>query len=223
MADVVIPVAADDPRHADRVSAFQAAVRARAGNPEGRLSIVREFITTGPPVGLALNAYYRLRATVASLYDLHPSAVIVVGSCRTGFSIARKEHKARYRPFDAESDIDVAVVSADLFDEFWDATFTGQSSPDWVLSGIKTNSRKEQPHHLARDMFNGCIVPERLTKVRPIEAGTEWLTNFNRISQSREYGKGGVRGRLYRTWARLESYQGIMVTECNAELTGGTQ
>ena len=223
VADVVLPVAEDDPEHAARVDAFQIAVREQAGRPEGRISIVRRFITTGPPVGLHTNAYYRLRSEGASLYDLHPSAVVVVGSCRTGFSISKKEFKPRYRPFNQDSDIDVAVVSASLFDRFWEAVLAGLPSPDWAISAIGTKGHREQPHHLARDVFNGCVIPERLIAVRSVEQASEWVKKFDEISRSRAYGNLKVRGRLYRTWTRLESYQSIMVTECNAELTGGIQ
>ena len=80
MADVVIPVAQDDPKHAARVKAFQSAVKDLAGLPEGRLAIVRQFITTGQPVGLKSDAYYRLRSEVAAYCGVHPSAVVVVGS-----------------------------------------------------------------------------------------------------------------------------------------------
>jgi len=219
VADVVIPVA-DDATHAARVTTFQNAVREHAGRTEGRLAIVRQFITTGMPVGLIPEAYYHLRSEVAAYCKVHPSAVVVVGSCRTGFSIAKKEFRPRYRPFNEESDIDVAVVSAPMFDTIWDTVFASQSSPDWVLSAIGAKrGRGEYPHHLARDLFNGCIVPERLNAIRPTSVAADWVAEFDRITRTRAYGKLGVRGRLYRSWSRLESYQGIMVTECNAALS----
>ena len=223
MADVVIPVAEDDPKHVARVHAFQTAVRERAGLPEGRLAIVRQFITTGTPVGLRADAYYRLRSEVAAYCKVHPSAVVVVGSCRTGFSIAKKEFKPRYRPFNQDSDIDLAVVSAPMFDAMWDTVYTGQSSQDWVLSAIGGGRRsKNQPHHLARDLFNGCIDPERLNAIKPTAPAAAWVAEFDRISRTRAYGRLGVEGRLYRSWCRLESYQELMVSECNAALSSQT-
>lgn len=56
--------------------------------------VIRKHITTGMPVGITDEMYFDLRNIIANEFELHPSAVVLVGSCRTGFSIAPKK---RYR------------------------------------------------------------------------------------------------------------------------------
>src|SRR5262249_20163136 len=117
---------AADAVHTARVQEFQRDVTADIGN------CIRRHITTGDPAGLSQATYYELRRMVADWLSLHPSAIVVVGSCRTGFTI--KPDK-RYTPFTSASDIDVAVVSESWFDTIWDDIFMAtQPNRDWVLT-----------------------------------------------------------------------------------------
>ena len=82
--------------------------------------LVQRHITTGPSFLLNDDQYHLLRARVAAEFALHPNEVLMVGSAKLGFSIVQKQ---RYRPFGEESDIDLAVVSSQLFDTFAQETF----------------------------------------------------------------------------------------------------
>src|ERR1700730_200590 len=77
--------------------------------------IVRKHITTGMPAAIHAEEYYELRRDVAAHFDLHPNAVVLVGSCRMGFAVVQKK---RWRPALAGSDLDLALVSADRFDDY---------------------------------------------------------------------------------------------------------
>src|SRR5580658_7531529 len=79
----------------------------------GPMEVIRKHITTGKPVALTEDDYFTLRNKVAQKFELHPTAVILVGSCRTGFSIAPKK---RYREARAHADLDVALISLERFD-----------------------------------------------------------------------------------------------------------
>jgi len=50
---------------------------------------------------------------------LTPVEVVLVGSCRVGFTLLDKPDRPRYSPLHSGSDLDIAVVSARLFDQLW--------------------------------------------------------------------------------------------------------
>ena len=92
----------DEPDHIKRVSDFVHDVNVDIDQ------CIRRHITTGDPVGISQITYYELRHAIADWLVIHPSKVVVIGSCRVGFTI---KPRVRYSPFNPSSDIDVAVVS----------------------------------------------------------------------------------------------------------------
>jgi hypothetical protein len=76
--------------------------------------ICRRFLIFGSCAQLDDDRYYRLKATIAEHFSIHPNEIIVVGSTKLGFSIAPTK---RYRVFSETSDIDVAIISPQLFDK----------------------------------------------------------------------------------------------------------
>src|SRR3954451_10579709 len=81
------------------------------------LKVIRKHITTGASAVLPAATYYELRDEVADHFQLHPSDVIIVGSCRTGFSLKPSK---RYAPCRYSSDVDIAIISPERFDAYWD-------------------------------------------------------------------------------------------------------
>ena len=82
--------------------------------------IVRKHITTGAPAEISNSDYYTLRQIVGDQFEVHPSAIVLVGSCRTGFSLKPEQ---RYHPARPGSDLDIAIISPERFDEYWDKAF----------------------------------------------------------------------------------------------------
>ena len=78
--------------------------------------MVQKHITFGTSYILRAEQYFELKRRISDNFGLHPSHVIVVGSGKLGFSIAPGK---RYRPFGEESDLDVAIVSGELFRDLW--------------------------------------------------------------------------------------------------------
>jgi hypothetical protein len=170
--------------------------------------VIRKHITTGVPVELPDEQYFRLRSKIADEFELHPSSVIIVGSCRTGFSIAPEK---RYRAAKADSDLDVAIVSLERFDQYWDAVFAySAENRAWEQS--------KRYKKFVRMLFHGWIEPRGLPSVPRFEQATRWSRFFDQLMQSREFGPRGITARLYRTWSRLEAYQEKAVRLCMASL-----
>lgn len=62
-------------------------------------------------------SYADLKVRVGDAVDINPNNVALVGSAKYGFSMSPDK---RYRPFDlAVSDVDIVIVSEDLFASIW--------------------------------------------------------------------------------------------------------
>lgn len=189
----------NDQAHTERVALFQHDVNTDMA------SCIRRHITTGDPAGMSQTTYYDLRRNVADWLKIHPSAVIVVGSCRVGFTL---KPKSRYRPFGPASDIDVAVVSDRWFNQIWDGLFKAtHPNRDWVLTN-------KQGKRLGRDLYNGWITPSKLPTLPGFESAKNWAEAFAKMTREGICNRHAIRGRLYRDWKRLEQYQAHYVRLC---------
>lgn len=170
--------------------------------------VVRKHITTGMPVVISTVDYYELRREVAEHFDLHPSAVVLVGSCRLGFSLRREK---RYTPAQSGSDLDLALISAERFDDYWDRVFEyARSDAAW-----KTSKKYQR---FVRMLFEGWIDPRGLPPVPRFEEARLWTEFFDNLMSNRRFGPRRITARLYRSWERLECYQEIMVRSCANEV-----
>ena len=168
--------------------------------------LIRKHITTGSPVFLDDNQYFELRNAIAMAFQLHPNEVIVVGSCRIGFSIAPSK---RYRVARSNSDLDIAIISHSRFDSYWDGVFA-YANKDAAWKHTKEYSQ------FVRMLFNGWIDPRGLPAVPSFEQAVEWTKFFDSLMRTRQFGTRRITARLYRTWSRLESYQEKAVRQCIA-------
>lgn len=203
--NAILPVA----NHAIRVLEFKRDLAAAKNNLN---DVIQKHITTGEPVVIAPDVYYQLRRTVAYELGIHPSCVILVGSCRTGFSL---KPKRLYQCVRADSDVDVAVISESLFDDYWDQVFDlTRSDRGWGQSEGKGFSV---------DLFKGWITPQRLPNRPRFKNGRKWTEFFDGLTATRICGIRRISARLYRSWKRLEAYQEIMVSQCRNDLRKGTE
>ena len=189
--------------HEARVQRFRSDLKMLKPN-----EVIRKHITTGMPVELTDEVYFALRSKIADEFTLHPSAVVIVGSCRMGFSIAPTK---RYRAVKPNSDLDVAIISLERFDQYWDDVFA-YSAQDGAWK------HSEEYREFLRMLFNGWIDPRGLPNVPRFEQATRWSSFFAGLMQSREFGLRRISARLYRTWSRLEAYQEKAVRRCIANL-----
>ncbi len=169
---------------------------------------VRKHITTGLPIALSQDDYFELRQTIATEFHLHPTAVIIVGSCRMGFSIKPSK---RYLEVSESSDIDVAMVSQNQFDYYWNGVF------NYAHSNIAWR-HEEHFKRFVKVLFNGWIDPRWLPRVPAFKESQDWAGFFDQLMRSRRFGRRRITARLYRSWERLEAYQSKNVNLCLAEL-----
>jgi hypothetical protein len=193
----------DVAEHQRRVADFQADL-----HKMDTLGVIRKHITTGVSAGINDVAYYELRNEVAAHFKLHPSEVVVVGSCRTGFSLKPTK---RYAAFTDASDVDLAIVSRATFDAYWDLVFEHwRTHTSW--------SETKRYRIFLKELFKGWLWPRRLPPRREFKEALEWVEFEDTLGLSRFNGLRSVGARLYRSWDRLEAYQAIHVLDCRNSL-----
>ncbi len=172
-------------------------------------TLVQKHITYGSCYILDSSTYFQLKSHVASKFGVHPNEVLVVGSGKLGFSIV---HEKRYRPFGDSSDIDVAIISPDLFDKVWIEVFDY-----WRAGGYWPGQRDFEAY-----LFRGWLRPDKLPPERRFERCREWWEFFREVTGSGTYGPYKIRAGLYKSWHFMETYQALCIKECQDHAKGET-
>ncbi len=157
-------------------------------------------VFNGAPPDEEANFKYSVARDIYSSFSIrvHPFQLIITGSAHLGFSpVPGKLGK----PFNsANSDIDIAVVSPELFDIWWTELQSG---------GLEPAVRED----VSRDLFWGFINPAIVRDLTT--CGNNWWTLFGGLNTDRA---AGVRGRLYRTFWSMQSYHKLAIYRGRQEL-----
>ncbi len=163
--------------------------------------VYSRYILHGTCFALSEDQYWHLRQSVSDRFDIPLANVLVVGSGKLGFSIAPTK---RFRPFGDTSDVDVVVVSENLFDSVWVKVHK------YCVDG----GYWDQIHQFQKYLFNGWIRPDMLPPPDTFQQTQEWWDFFQSLSASREYGLIKITGALYRNWYFLQEYQLRGIKSC---------
>ncbi len=170
--------------------------------------ILRKHIVTQSSCMLSHDQEYALRSKVAAHFDVHPNDIIIVGSAKLGFSIAPTK---RFRSFGNRSDVDVAIVSSQLFDRLWlDVFGFWQEYRNQIVWPAETE--------FYRYLFRGWIRPDKMPPEGSYPLAKTWRSYFRELSADDSVGPYVVRAGLYRTWNFLEGYQVTAIDLCRAAL-----
>jgi hypothetical protein len=161
------------------------------------LEIVQRYITHGPPFvfGGDEDKYFKLKQTVAQKFGLNPQYVIMIGSGKLGFSISPLK---RWQPFRDESDIDMVIISSDIFDRFWKELYDFN-----IKLTDRTMEEEKQYYSFLEYFFKGWLRPD----VFPFSyvGRKEWIDFFKSISYG-EFGDHKISGAVFRDWGFYEAY-----------------
>lgn len=199
----------------DRLQSFK--LELLSNKPE---YFLRKNIIFGDSHWLESTDYYELKQEIATNFNVHPTCVFMVGSGKLGFSLSEKdiidketnkikETKPRFRTFSDESDIDIAIVSPILFNDYWRQVFKySQQKPYWP---------KQKP--FKGHMFEGWMRPDQLPpSVGKFQVQKNWFEYFSELTASGKYGDLTIAAGLYNDWEFLENYQLKSINECRASL-----
>ncbi|EGV16086.1 hypothetical protein ThimaDRAFT_4634 [Thiocapsa marina 5811] len=166
------------------------------------LNMARRHIIFGECATISADEYFDLRSRIAKLYSVHPNEVIAVGSGKLGFSISPRK---RYRHFSNDSDLDVVIISEELFDRCWRELFRYENQGGYW----------EKAPKLKEYLFRGWIRPDMMPPDGNFDFGKRWWEFFNGLSASRDYSISRIRGAIYKNWSFLEAYQSVAVDQCS--------
>jgi len=199
-------------------SAFEELLRTRP-----LAEVVREHVLSGVPYVFRRNTtdFDLLRDHLRAQLRVPTSNIQVVGSAHTGFSLAPNGFPRRFR---ADSDVDVAVVSREMFDHIW-VTLLGWNYPRRyrLVQPDRRWSRERQD-----DLYWGWFTLERLHDedlsfrgaLRPIrDLSTLWFNAFRSLSTYPSLAPLSISGRLYRTWEHVVLYHVNGLSRIRARLT----
>lgn len=174
--------------------------------------IVDRLLLGANPIHVTSSNINLIHTVLSNSYNISSSdiRVIITGSASLGFSIVEKRRKnepnlPRYRLFSPESDIDVAVISAPIFDIVWRE-----------LSAYSHRAIRF-PHDSGRlgdYLVCGWLRPDhfpRNVRLRPCD---DWSDAFHTLSRDARFHRRKVRGGLFNSIEHLRQYMKRGVSEC---------
>lgn len=137
---------------------------------------------------------------ISRRFSIGEDDITVVGSAKLGFSI---KPGSRYRPFNDDSDIDVAIANPGLFEKVWTEV------QRFVDGGAFWAEQEEFFSYLK----SGWIRPDKLPSGRAFDFSFEWWKFFNNISSNNEFGPHKIRAGIYLNKYFLLRYQRICIDQ----------
>lgn len=161
--------------------------------------VFRKYIVTDKCYALTDDQQMRLRTEISNHFNIEYNNIIIVGSAKLGFSI---KPKRRFCNFCDESDIDIAIISKELFETIWFEVSNYFSSSGEYEKG------EEYCFYLAK---NGWIRPDKLPNYATKE---DWFEFFRKLTNSGKYGDIKISAGLYYNYDFLEEYQLTCIKQC---------
>ena len=180
--------------------------------------ILDRYVLTGLPSCFVddPSMYNVMMDSIARDLPVARGDIRVVGSARTGFSLAPNKFGQKFNKY---SDIDIVVVSQDHFDSSWVDIVT-KRRVRW--SSLREVTRKNlESHRDSHYVFNGWIYPIGIAEV--IGIGRNWFNAFNGLSKIPELSGRQVHGRLYRTWDHAKFYHRRGLSKIKQQLDQSAQ
>lgn len=163
------------------------------------------------------NDYYDFRKKIAENFDINFHEVYITGSGKLGFSPFKN------KIFDLDSDIDVAIISNDLFERLmWEIN---KFQLDLRLSRTTFDIHELKKYHdFLEYIAMGWLRPDKLpTSVKIKKIKNEWFDFFRDLSYGKsEVGNYKVAAGVFKSYQHFESYNisGFKVLQDKLKLQG---
>lgn len=167
------------------------------------LKIVRKYIIHGTPFVFnnKENDYYEFRDLIAKKFQINFHEVLILGSAKLGYSY----HKDSI--FSSDSDIDVALVNENLFEEYYKSICDFQYELDKGRETM-TDYENKQYQLFMQYLIKGWMRPDKLpSKLKIFTMKQEWFDFFKSISNGNStVGNYKVSGGLFKNYNYMEKY-----------------
>lgn len=161
--------------------------------------VVQELLFEGIPYCFkdTPDLYKDFRKEICDKFQIHPQNFTVIGSAKIGFSLKPKYYG---RPFSEESDIDVVLVSDDLFQQLWIQLIKFKKTTVFQLNYYQREKFKE----LQSILFYGSIRLDMVTDDFPF--AKDWWEFFNKLSTDKRFGPRRIRAMIFKSWQHVSIY-----------------
>ncbi len=173
----------------------------RLENKEEIIDFCRKYLIHGIPYIFTENQddYYEFRKRIANQFDVNFYEIYITGSAKLGFSPLKQ------KKFDYDSDIDVAIVSPQLYEQMLELIYEYQMKLRQPRRSIGEEELKEY-HSFLEYTAIGWIRPDKL----PLSFGVRilkksWFDFFQSISYDRsEVGNYKVAAGVFKNYSYFE-------------------
>jgi hypothetical protein len=146
-----------------------------------------------------MDSYIDWKAELGDQIDVDPRAIAITGSAGVGVSLSPSKG---LKPFGAESDVDVAVVSAYHFEIAWRHL---RSMGAANRMGLSSRQREAVRDHVSRLIYWGTIATDRILEILPFARG--WVVALSHMSGIDPTAGRDINARIYRDFESLRLYQ----------------
>lgn len=152
-----------------------------------------------------------LRREISDRFGVSMRDVLLVGSAKLGFTIKAKPGRPEFSPFGDTSDIDVAIISSQLFLEYWQYAFDfWMEQSDWDQAG-----------RFRKYLFRGWLRPDKLPNSPDFTKSRDWFEFFRALQATGKYGGFKIAAGVYFNETFWESYVGSALSDCRRSLEEG--
>lgn len=153
------------------------------------------WLFTQPELVVDNSDYASFKADVGDLVNVNPNCIALVGSAKYGFSMSPLKG---FRPFDAEtSDLDISIVSTDLFNEVWSQIRVA------YYAGYTHYKRDYANQIFSRSI---CLLNDQNHKSTYLRELSLKLSELNRVVNNHVKIENMSNYRIYADWSDLERY-----------------
>lgn len=185
--------------------------------------VVQEVIFAGTPYVFEASpdVWVQVRAQLATGLETSEDSIYIVGSAKMGYSLAPRKFG---QPFADDSDIDVVVVDANLYDTMWTSILRWHYRRRHRLPprDRKWDTRRREGLYWgylepARFHYRGLSQPAPLRAARRVS--NTWFTAFKSLGLIPELAERNLGGRLYRSLTHAILYHDHGLREVRRSLS----
>lgn len=171
---------------------------------------IHEWLFSSDPYAYrqSKGGFSAFRTELATLLDIHAAEMIMVGSAQLGFSLNPKK---LLRSFIDESDLDVVVVSSELFDAAWKDLLERSAGIQQLEAEDRRRFKKTQ-----ENFFRGYLRPDLL----PTGCGLvkDWFPRLAGPFRCPVAARHPVKAWLFKSWWHAEHFYRDGITKVQPEL-----
>lgn len=149
----------------------------------------------------AEDKYYEFRKRIAKKFSVNFHEIFITGSAKLGFS----PHK--HKQFDYDSDIDIAIISTDLYDQIMSSIQDFQMQLRENRKAV-SDTEINKYHDFLEYSAIGWMRPDLLpTSFQVVQLKKDWFDFFKSLSYGKsEVGNYKVAAGAFKSYEHLEQY-----------------